>query len=113
GRGGVECFWEIKCSVEFNLVSQRNSHGPAYVVISSSWRGGSRFRARLWRRTFRWVCLGEHRSEDRRRHHTENRERAIESRWLEHQSIEAKADPLNKTAGGPSRGLALCRGSFY
>jgi imidazolonepropionase-like amidohydrolase len=32
---------------------------------------------------------------------------------LEHENIEAKADPLNKTACGPSRSLALFRRNFY
>src|SRR5438445_2609790 len=35
------------------------------------------------------------------------------SRRLEHENIEAKADPLNKTACGPSRSLALFRRNFY
>src|SRR6266568_3619109 len=37
----------------------------------------------------------------------------IGSRRLEHENIEAKADPLNKTACGPSRSLALFRRNFY
>ncbi len=32
---------------------------------------------------------------------------------MEHENIEAKADPLNKTACGPSRSLALFRRNFY
>ncbi|PYK90974.1 MAG: hypothetical protein DME35_03920, partial [Verrucomicrobia bacterium] len=32
---------------------------------------------------------------------------------MEHENIEAKADPLNKTACGPSRSLALFQRNFY
>src|SRR5260370_23841313 len=57
--------------------------------------------------------LREHRPEDRHHHQTENHEYAIGSRRLEHENIEAKADPLTKTACGPSRSLALFRRNFY